>query len=79
MSADGEQLLLSRSFADGKTAGQVTKQLQSGEALDVRADGLSFSVWLDGANVADSPAFADDAARDAAIEALRLALVPAQD
>jgi len=79
LSADGEQLLLSRSFADGKTAGQVTKQLQSGEALDVRADGLSFSVWLDGASVADSPAFADDAARDAAIEALRLALVPAQD
>ena len=79
LSADGEQLLLSRSFAAGKTAGQVTKQLQSGEALDVRADGLSFSVWLDGASVADSPAFADDAARDAAIEALRLALVPAQD
>lgn len=93
LAADGEQLLLSRSFADGKTAGQVTKQLQAGEPLDIRTPGLSpsyiptkdeaqnlgFSVWLGDACVADSPAFADSAARDAAIEALRLALVPAQD
>lgn len=79
LAADGEQLLLSRSFADGKAAGQVTKQLQSGEALDIRAQDLSFSVWLDDACVADSPEFADSAARDAAIEALRAALVPAQD
>ena len=79
LAADGEQLLLSRSFADGKAAGQVTKQLQAGEPLDVRSDELSFSVWLGGACVADSPAFADSAARDAAIEALRLALVPVQD
>ena len=79
LAADGEQLLLSRSFADGKTAGQVTKQLQSGEALDVRVEGLSFSVWLDDACIGDGPAFADSTARDAAIENLRLALVPAQD
>ena len=79
LAADGEQLLLSRSFADGKAAGQVTKQLQSGEALDIRAQDLSFSVWLGDACVADSPSFADSAARDAAIEALRAALVPAQD
>ena len=79
LAADGEQLLLSRSFADGKAAGQVTKQLQGGEALDIRAQDLSFSVWLGDACVADSPSFADSAARDAAIEALRAALVPAQD
>jgi tryptophanyl-tRNA synthetase len=79
LAADGEQLLLSRNFADGKAAGQVTKQLQSGEPLDVRSDELSFSVWLGDACVADSPAFADSVARDAAIEALRLALLPAQD
>ena len=76
LAADGEQLLLSRSFADGKAAGQVTKQLQSGEALDIRAQDLSFSVWLDDACVADSPEFADSATRDAAIEALRVALTP---
>ena len=79
LAADGEQLLLSRSFADGKAAGQVTKQLQSGEPLDVRTDELSFSVWLDDACVADSPAFADSSSRDGAIEALRVALLPAQD
>ena len=79
LAADGEQLLLSRNFADGKAAGQVTKQLQSGEPLDVRSDELSFSIWLGDACVADSPAFADSVARDAAIEALRLALLPAQD
>jgi len=79
LAADGEQLLLSRNFADGKTAGQVTKQLQSGQSLDVRNEDLSFSVWLEGDCVAQSPAFADSAARDAAIEALRIALTPVQE
>ena len=79
LAADGEQLLLSRSFADGKAAGQVTKQLQSGEALDIRTDDLSFSLWLNDSCVADSPVFTGADARDAAIEALRVALVPAQD
>ncbi len=79
LSAEGEQLLLSRSFADGKAAGQASKQLQSGEALDVRVEGLSFSVWLEDVSVAHSPVFADEAARDAAIEALRVALLPVQD
>jgi tryptophanyl-tRNA synthetase len=79
LAADGEQLLLSRHFADGKTAGQVTKQLQSGQPLDVRSEDLSFSVWLEGECVADSPAFADSAARDAAIGALRVALTPVQE
>ncbi|NUU37930.1 tryptophan--tRNA ligase [Pseudomonas sp. C2B4] len=79
LAADGEQLLLSRNFADGKTAGQVTKQLQSGQPLDVRKEDLSFSVWLEGECVADSPAFADSAARDAAVEALRIALTPIQE
>ncbi|WP_409316130.1 tryptophan--tRNA ligase [Pseudomonas sp. KCJK9016] len=79
LAADGEQLLLSRNFADGKTAGQATKQLQSGQPLDVRSEDLSFSVWLEGERVGDSPVFADAAARDAAIEALRIALTPVQE
>ncbi|MHC8288663.1 tryptophan--tRNA ligase [Pseudomonas sp. XS1P51] len=79
LAADGEQLLLSRNFADGKTAGQVTKQLQAGQPLDVRSEDLSFSVWLEGECVADSPAFADSAARDVAIDALRIALTPVQE
>jgi tryptophanyl-tRNA synthetase len=36
-------------------------------------------VWLDGVCIADSPAFADSAARDAAIEAVRVALTPIED
>jgi len=79
LAADGEQLLLSRNFADGKAAGQVSKQLQAGQPLDVRSDALSFSVWLEGECVADSPTFADSAARDSAIDALRVALTPVQE
>jgi len=79
LAADGEQLLLSRNFADGKAAGAVTKQLQQGGELDIRAQGDAFAVWLDDACVADSPAFADAAARNAAIESLKLALAPQQD
>ena len=79
LAADGEQLLLSRNFADGKAAGAVTKQLQSGDALDLRTEALGFSVWLDGVTVADSAEFADEASRDAAIAALRVALTPIED
>ncbi|MNN89645.1 hypothetical protein D3C81_2074870 [compost metagenome] len=57
----------------------MTKQLQAGQDLDVRSEDLGFSVWLEGQCVADSPAFADSAARDAAIEALRIALTPVQE
>ncbi|MFK3908113.1 tryptophan--tRNA ligase [Pseudomonas monteilii] len=79
LAADGEQLLLSRRFADGKAAGAVSKRLQQGDALDLRAEATGFSVWLDDEQVADSPAFADAAARDRAIEGLRAALQPVQD
>jgi tryptophanyl-tRNA synthetase len=79
LAADGEQLLLSRNFSDGKAAGAVTKQLQQGGALDIRPEGDAFTLWLNDACVADSPAFADAAARDAAIESLKLALTPQQD
>jgi len=76
LSADGEQLLLSRTFADGKAAGAVTKQLQSGAPLDVRSELHGFTLWLEGVCVADSPALPDAGARDLAIEALRSALQP---
>ncbi|GAB7533518.1 tryptophan--tRNA ligase [Pseudomonas sp. 3A(2025)] len=79
LAADGEQLLLSRAFADGKAAGAASKQLQQGGELDLRADDDRFSLWLDGESVADSPVFSDAAARDSAIETLKLALAPVQD
>ena len=76
LDAAGEQLLLSKSFADGKAAGMVNKRLQSGEALDVREQDGAFGVWLDDECVAQSPAFADGDAREAAITRLREALAP---
>ncbi|SQF95673.1 tryptophanyl-tRNA synthetase [Paucimonas lemoignei] len=79
LAADGEQLLLSRNFPDGKAAGAVSKQLQQGGELDIRSETSSFSLWLDDQCVADSPAFADATARDTAIESLKLALAPQQD
>jgi len=76
LAAEGEQLLLSKRFADGKTAGQVSKRLQDGSALDVRVDGNSFAVWLDDEAVGESPQFADAAACEQAVAQLREALAP---
>ncbi|HCR1214920.1 TPA: tryptophan--tRNA ligase [Pseudomonas aeruginosa] len=76
LDAAGEQLLLSRAFDDGKAAGAVSKRLLAGETADLRAEGNAFGLWLDGEVVAQSPAFADAAARDAAIERTREALAP---
>ena len=78
LDAAGEQLLLSICFADGKSAGQVSKRLQSGEALDLREQGEGFALWLDAECIAESPAFADAAACQAAIQRLREALAPAE-
>lgn len=80
LAADGSPLLLSSEFADGKKAGAVIKQLQSGQTLDIRTEAYGFNVWLDGECVAESSAFYVDAAqRDAGIEALRAALTPIED
>ena len=76
LDADGEQLLLSPSFADGKAAGQVSKRLQAGEPLDIRIQGEVFGVWLDEQLVGESPTFADATATEAAVARLREALAP---
>ena len=78
LDAAGEQLLLSKCFADGKSAGQVSKRLQSGDELDLREQGDGFALWLDAECIAESPAFADAAACQAAIQRLREALAPAE-
>ena len=76
LAADGEQLLLSKNFADGKTAGQASKRLQDGNPLDVRLEGNTFAVWLDDEAVGHSPQFADAAACEQAVTQLREALAP---
>ncbi len=75
--ADGEELLLSRPFQDPKAAGAITQRLvaQGPDALELRADeGDQFTLWLDGACVADSPAFPDEQALEAGMLRLREAL-----
>ena len=79
LAPNGEQLLVSRKFSDGKLAGAATKDLQSGKALDIREEGTTFSVWLEGYCIADGPFFEEISSRDAAIAALRAALTPIED
>ncbi|WP_120996977.1 tryptophan--tRNA ligase [Stutzerimonas urumqiensis] len=77
LAADGEELLLSRPLADPKAVGMLTQRVIAAgvDALDLREDeGDRFSLWLDGARVADSPAFADAQALDAAMVRLRNAV-----
>ena len=54
----------------------MSKQLQQGGEADVRVEGLSFGLWLNGEQVADGPQFDNAEARDAAIDGLRVALQP---
>lgn len=75
--AEGEELLLSRSFQDPKAAGTVTRRLVDNGAasLELRpAEDGRFTLWLDGECIADSPGFADAHALDAAMQRLREAL-----
>ena len=75
--ADGEELLLSRPFADPKAIGAVTQQLveRGVDGLELRADeGDQFTLWLDGACIADSPSHVDEEALEAAMLRLRQAV-----
>ncbi|MNN85943.1 hypothetical protein D3C81_2032850 [compost metagenome] len=57
----------------------MSKQLQQGSEADVRVEGLGFSLWLNGEQVADGPQFDSAEARDAAVQSLHEALTPQQD
>ena len=75
-SAEGDELLLSVSFADPKAAGAMQKRLKrlgaAGVVLQVRAGGMVLEI--DGEAVAHTPSYRDDAARDQALAQLREAL-----
>ncbi|MBQ4854755.1 tryptophan--tRNA ligase [Rhodanobacter sp. B2A1Ga4] len=75
-SAEGEELLLSKPFADPKAAGALQKQLKIlGAAAAVwQIQPLSMSLELDGAAVASTPDYRDGQARDEALVQLREAL-----
>ena len=75
-SAEGEELLLSKSFADPKAGGALQKQIRTlgagAAVLQVRPLGVDLK--LDGETVASTPDYRDEQARDAALAPLREAL-----
>lgn len=75
-SADGEELLLSRSFADPKSAGVTQKRLKglgaAAAVLQLRQGGMALEV--DGEHIGDTPEYGDEPARDEALARLREAL-----
>ena len=75
-SAEGEELLLSKSFADPKAAGALQKQLKAlgAAAAVLRVRPLGVSLELDGAAVASTPDCRDEQARDDMLARLREAL-----
>jgi len=79
MGANGQALLLSRSFDNPKEAGALIQRLQAASDQDlVHVEGLTYAVVLDGETVAQGPVAADEAQRDALLAQLRQALT-AQD
>jgi len=76
LGADGEELLLSRAFADPKAAGQATRALSSDGAADALKpiDASRFALLQENETLATSAEFAELIARDAAIERTRAAL-----
>ncbi|HJR13043.1 MAG TPA: tryptophan--tRNA ligase [Rhodanobacteraceae bacterium] len=74
--ADGEELLLSRAFADPKTAGQAARAFSAGNAGDALKpiDASRFVFIQDDETLATSAEFAELTARDAALDRTRAAL-----
>ena len=78
LASDGEELVLSRAFADPKTAGQCSAQLLApGAAVTIEARGGAVTLLLDGECVASSLAYTDKPTRQTATERLREALAAA--
>ncbi|WP_373331699.1 tryptophan--tRNA ligase [Thiopseudomonas alkaliphila] len=74
--AEGQTLLLSKGFNDGKTAGLVSKEIQSGAALDLRTDAGIVSLWFAGEAVAETEALASGEQANQRIAQIQAALQP---
>lgn len=75
LSGQGEELLLSKAFADGRSAGMASRHVQSAaDDLDIRQTDQQLSVWLDDECIAQSPEYSSAEACTAALTALREAL-----
>ncbi|HEY2624531.1 MAG TPA: tryptophan--tRNA ligase [Dyella sp.] len=75
-SAEGEELLLSKSFADPKSAGALQKRIKElgAVAAVLQAQPLALALELDGEEVATTPTYGDEQARDEALARLREAM-----
>ena len=75
LNSKGEDLLLSKAFADGREAGLAAKHVQSAQdGLDIRQDNQQLTVWLDEQCIAQSPEYASVDACQTALAELRTAL-----
>ena len=74
LNAAGEDVLLSKAFADGRSAGQALKALQSGEAV-LRVQDLQVQMLVADELVAQSAVLADAAACELALTAVAECIV----
>lgn len=74
--AEGQTLLLSKGFNDGKTAGLLSKEIQSGAALDLRTDAGIVSLWFAGEAVAETEALASGEQVNQRMAQIQAALQP---
>lgn len=78
LDAQGKDLLLSKAFADGRSAGQALKALQAGEA-ELRAVDLQVQAWLGEDCLAQSQTYASAEDCQRGLEAAAQALAGQQD
>ena len=75
LTSKGEDLLLSKAFADGRAAGMASKHVQTAQdSLDIRQVDQQLSVWFEDECIAQSSQYGSDKACQAALEELRNAL-----
>ncbi len=75
LNSKGEDLLLSKAFADGRASGMASKHVQTAQDdLDIRQADQQLSVWLEDECIAQSQQYATDEACAEALTELRSAL-----
>ena len=75
LNSQGDDLLLSKAFEDGRAAGMASKHVQTAQDdLDIRQVDQQLSIWLDGECIAQSSQYSSDELCTEALIELRAAL-----
>ena len=75
LNSKGEDVLLSKAFADGRASGMALKHIQTAQDdLDIRQTDQQLSVWLEGECIAQSQRYLTDQACQEALTELRKTL-----